>query len=157
MASSSSSPSSATTARGGPAIKRSDSPVKVLNPGRKRLWRVYDERGRATADVLSTDTEVITAGEQLHLHHHSRPDLPRTVVVGGVDQLLVPVVDRGSDRRPTTLHDLDAAGDRRVADVDALDPGVRRLVNPHTYHVSITDELFDLRLRLLSELGAVIP
>ncbi|MGH9134280.1 MAG: nicotinate phosphoribosyltransferase, partial [Ilumatobacteraceae bacterium] len=25
-----------------PAIKRSDSPAKVLNPGRKRLWRLYD-------------------------------------------------------------------------------------------------------------------
>ncbi len=28
-----------------PAMKRSDSPAKVLNPGAKRLWRVYDERG----------------------------------------------------------------------------------------------------------------
>ena len=113
-----------------PAIKRSDSPVKVLNPGRKRLWRVYDERGRATADVLSTDTEVITAGEQLHLHHHSRPDLARTVMVGRVDQLLVPVVERGTIVADD-LQDLAAAGDRRVADIEALDPGVRRLVNPH--------------------------
>ena len=39
-----------------------------------------------------------------------------------------------------------------IADVEALDPGVRRLVNPHTYHVSITDELFDLRQRLLGQL-----
>jgi len=135
-----------------PAIKRSDSPVKVLNPGRKRLWRVYDERGRATADVLSTDTEVITAGEQLHLHHHSRPDLARTAMVGRVDQLLVPVVERGTIVADD-LQDLVAAGDRRVADIEALDPGVRRLVNPHLYHVSITDELFDLRLRLLAALG----
>ena len=134
-----------------PAIKRSDSPVKVLNPGRKRLWRVYDERSRATADVLSTDTEVITAGERLHLHHHSRPDLQRTVVVGRADQLLTPVVDRGAIVADD-LHDLAAASDRRIADVEALDPGVRRLVNPHTYHVSITDELFELRRRLLAEL-----
>ena len=134
-----------------PAIKRSDSPVKVLNPGRKRLWRVYDDRGTATGDVLSTDTEEITSAGQLHLHHHSRPDLERTTTVCSVDQLLIPVIERGKIVLDD-LHDLAAAGRRRVADVQALDPGVRRLVNPHTYHVSITDELFDLRLRLLAAL-----
>ena len=34
----------------------------------------------------------------------------------------------------------------------ALDPGVRRLVNPHTYHVSITDAVFDDKRRLLATL-----
>ena len=29
-------------------------------------------------------------------------------------------------------------------------PGVRRLVNPHTYHVSITDDLFTLKQSMLS-------
>jgi nicotinate phosphoribosyltransferase len=29
--------------------------------------------------------------------------------------------------------------------VEALDPGVRRIVNPHLYHVSITDELARLK------------
>ena len=75
----------------------------------------------------------------------------RTVVVGRADQLLVPVVERGAIVADD-LHDLAAAADRRIADVEALDPGVRRLVNPHTYHVSITDELFELRRRLLAEL-----
>ena len=29
-----------------PAIKRSDSPAKVLNPGDKELWRIYDAAWR---------------------------------------------------------------------------------------------------------------
>ena len=33
-------------------------------------------------------------------------------------------------------------------------PGVRRLVNPHTYHVSITDDLFALKQALLAGLGS---
>ena len=117
----------------------------------------YDERGRATADVLSTADEVIEAGRLLHLHHHARPDVDRTVAVGAVDELLVPVVDGGTivfDGGGEALADLAAAGRRREADVDALDPGVRRLVRPHTYHVSITDELFDLRTTLLADLTA---
>ena len=41
---------------------------------------------------------------------------------------------------------------RRIADVGRLDPGVRRLVRPHTYHVSITDGVFALKEQLLATL-----
>ena len=134
-----------------PAMKRSDSPVKVLNPGAKRLWRVYDERGGATADVLSSADETLIPGS-LHLHHHARPDVSRTVTVAAVDELLAPAVADGAvvvDGGPAGL-DVTAADARRVADLDRLDPGVRRLVNPHEYHVSITDSLFDLKRHLLA-------
>jgi nicotinate phosphoribosyltransferase len=142
-----------------PAMKRSDSPVKVLNPGRKRLWRVYDDRQRATADVLSTVDEVLTPGSDLHLHHHARPDVSRTIAAdrwSRADEVLVPVLDdRGLVYAggPEALGDLTAAAKRRDDDIEALDPGVRRLVRPHTYHVSITDEVFDLKRRLLSDLA----
>ena len=58
------------------------------------------------------------------------------------------MVDGGID----ALTDLEAARDRRAADVERLDPGVRRLVNPHVYHVSITDELFTLKQQALATL-----
>ena len=50
------------------------------------------------------------------------------------------------------LADLTAAAKRRNDDIEALDPGVRRLVRPHTYHVSITDGVFDLKRRLLADM-----
>jgi nicotinate phosphoribosyltransferase len=131
-----------------PAMKRSDSPVKVLNPGAKRLWRVYDDRGVASADVLSLATESLEPGS-LHVHHHARPDVARQVDVAEVDELLVPVVDHG---HVVLDDDLDAAAVRRVGDVGRLDPGVRRLVRPHTYHVSITDGVFALKEQLLATL-----
>ena len=135
-----------------PAMKRSDSPIKVLNPGPKRLWRVYDERGQASADVLSTADEAVAAGQQLHVHHHARPDVARTITASRVDELLAPVVDGGVIVAPggaEGLADLAAVASRRIADIQALDPGVRRLVRPHTYHVSITDRLFTLKQDLL--------
>jgi nicotinate phosphoribosyltransferase len=121
-----------------PAMKLSDNPAKVLNPGAKRLWRLYDLAGNATADVMSTFDERLTPDADLVLQHHAHPDLARrlpAVAVSGVEELLVPV---GS---PAELGDLDAARKRRDDDVDRLDPGVRRLVNPHVYHVSITEQL----------------
>lgn len=35
-----------------PAIKISETPAKTLNPGHKMVWRLYDKRGLATADLL---------------------------------------------------------------------------------------------------------
>ena len=103
-----------------PAMKRSDSPIKVLNPGPKRLWRVYDERGQATADVLSTADEAVAAGQQLHVHHHARPDVARTITASRVDELLAPVVDGGVIVAPggaEGLADLAAVASRRIADI----------------------------------------
>ena len=73
-----------------------------------------------------------------------------TVEVAEVDELLVSVVDHGSSCCSTTTSTPAAA--RRVADVGRLDPGVRRLVRPHTYHVSITDGVFALKEQLLATL-----
>ena len=42
-------------------------------------------------------------------------------------------------------------GDGWQADLDRLDPGVRRLINPHVYHVSLTTELWQLKRRLVAE------
>lgn len=142
-----------------PAIKRSDTPEKVLNPGKKRLWRVTDRRGMATADVLSTVDETLKPGRDVELHHHSRPDVGRVLSATDWEQaeeLTVRVVDGGrivSDGGQEALDDLDEIGARRVADVAALGPGVRRLVNPHTYHVSITDAVWKLKQSLLADLG----
>ena len=142
-----------------PAIKRSDTPEKVLNPGAKRLWRLTDRRGMATADVLSTADETLKAGHDVQLHHHSRPDVGRVLDAAeweNAEALTVRVVEGGSvvsDGGQEALDDLEAIGARRTADVAALGPGVRRLVNPHTYHVSITDSVWQLKRSLLANLS----
>jgi nicotinate phosphoribosyltransferase len=41
----------------------------------------------------------------------------------------------------------------RRGDVDRLDTGVRRIMNPHIYHVSLSQRLWDLKQQLLSEMG----
>lgn len=141
------------------AMKRSDSPVKVLNPGVKRLWRLYDERGLATADVMSTADEVLQPGSSIDLHHHSRPDVSRLLrdeQWTRAEELTATIVDCGAvvaAGGAEELADLDAAADRRRTDVDALDAGVRRLVYPHEYHVSITTAVRDEKLRLLERFG----
>lgn len=141
-----------------PAIKVSDTAAKVLNPGVKRLWRVYDDRGHSGADVLSTGDEVLTPGRALRLTHHARADISRLLEPdewSRIEQLPVTVVDSGDIVYPgglDALADLGAARQRRNVDVEALDPGVRRLVNPHVYHVSITDKVLETKTALVDRL-----
>ncbi|MCB1028861.1 MAG: nicotinate phosphoribosyltransferase [Microthrixaceae bacterium] len=141
-----------------PAIKRSDTPEKVLNPGAKRLWRLTDRRGMATADVLSTADERLRPGDELVLHHHAQPHVSRRVNAddcADAEELSVRVIAGGEvacDGGQEALDDLEAIAARRSSDVAALGPGVRRLVNPHTYHVSITERVWRLKRDLLTSL-----
>jgi nicotinate phosphoribosyltransferase len=39
----------------------------------------------------------------------------------------------------------------RQRDIERLDAGVRRLIRPHAYHVSLSQQLWDLKQRLIEE------
>ena len=64
-----------------PTTKVSDTPEKQPVPGEKELWRIYDRRGSATADVIATGAESLSAG--LTLHHPHRHGLSRTLAATG--------------------------------------------------------------------------
>ncbi len=134
-----------------PAIKLSDSRDKVPNPGGKRAWRVYDARNHATADLLTTPDETPEAGEPLRLYHPSDPAKTRSLSarnVTRVEPLLKTILDEG--QLVYDLPDIAEMREQRVHDIDALNSGVRRLVNPHIYHVSLSDKLFKLKQNLIA-------
>ena len=132
-----------------PAIKISDTPAKVANPGSKQLWRVYDERGRATADLMTLPDDDLSE-RPLRLRHPSLPHVHRTLEAGeisGMESMLQHVYAGG--KVIGDLGGIEEARDRRLADLERLDPGVRRLVNPHTYHVSLSERLWGLKQDLI--------
>jgi len=134
-----------------PAIKLSDTPEKVPIPGDKRVWRLYDARGFATADVVATADEDLTRDE-LVLHHPHREGVYRVIERGAItemEELLVPVLNDG--KRVGPVAGLDELRARRIEDLARLDVGVRRLVNPHIYHVSLTEAMKQLQLRLIED------
>ena len=134
-----------------PAMKISESPSKTQNPGDKDVYRLYDERGRATADLLAIAGEDIEATDPLVLRHPilvgTRRRLARSEL-SGIEPLLESVYAEGErvqDRVP-----VEELRERHRIDVERLDPGVRRLVNPHEYHVSLTPELWQLKQDLIA-------
>jgi nicotinate phosphoribosyltransferase len=126
-----------------PAVKLSENPAKVPIVGPKSCWRLHDRRGKATADVLTAPAEVPFDGaDHMSLHHPSLPGIRREVHradISRVEPLHDVVFAGGRATRPvSTLEQLRA---RRRDDVERLDPGVRRMVNPHRYHVSLSEAL----------------
>jgi nicotinate phosphoribosyltransferase len=138
-----------------PAIKLSETKAKTLNPGTKRVWRVYDSRGYATADVISTADETLRDDARLVLRHPT--DEGRSRVLEGHDisrleSLLVDVVVAGRQVGDTpSIEDMRTI---RKADLVSLDPGVKRLMHPHLYHVSLTQRLWDFKQGLVRDLRA---
>lgn len=133
-----------------PAMKLSDSPAKVTNPGEKALYRIYDERGMATADVVALAGEQVASRNELTLRHPSEPGEQRTLAaarVSRVEPLLEEVWSEGGRRAEGEA--LEVLRERRAADESRLDPGVLRLLNPHIYHVSLSEDLWRLKQELL--------
>ena len=136
-----------------PAIKISENVEKMAVPGEKSVTRVYDRRGLATADVIGMTGEDPLAGESLQLFHPHRALhrlIPRDQV-SGAESLLEPVFSNG--KRQDGSPDLETMRERRRRDLDRLDPGVRRLVNPHIYHVSLTRAVKQLQTDLVARLS----
>ena len=140
-----------------PAIKLSESKAKTLNPGDKRVWRVYDDRGHATADLIGLADENPSADEGLTLCHPT--DAPRrrrlpANEISEIECLHEDVLVNG--HRSGASPDLETMRARRDADLDRLDPGVKRLVNPHLYHVSLTHRLWDHKTGMVAKLRSEI-
>ncbi|MCI0520013.1 MAG: nicotinate phosphoribosyltransferase [Chloroflexi bacterium] len=142
-----------------PAIKISESISKTPNPGNKHVWRVYDRRGKATADLLTLEDEdprQAAPGAQhqaaaITLRHPTDHTKSRRLAAGDwseIEPLLVEVLREG--KVVCELPSIEAMRARRIADVERLDPGVRRIMNPHIYHVSLSQSLWDLKQDLIS-------
>lgn len=135
-----------------PTLKLSDAPEKIPTPGPNRLWRVYDRRGRATADLLAGEDEAFVAGAPLELLHPAAAGEARRLGAGEtteLEPLHAPVWEEGARRDE---RDLEALRARREADLARLDPGVKRIVNPHVYHVSLSRDLWERKMALVAAL-----
>lgn len=133
-----------------PAIKISESPDKTPNPGHKQAWRIYDQRGKATADFITLADQDPRGMSQLRLRHPTDPIKYRTLEpteVSKIEPLLVEVLRAG--KLVYSLPTIEQMRELRNEDISRLDPGVRRLVNPHIYHVSLSEELWQLKQDLI--------
>lgn len=136
-----------------PAIKLSETPQKTLNPGNKQVYRIYDQRGNATSDLITADEPNPEESGEITLRHpidHSKYRVLKHDALSAVEPLLVKVLDRGSlVYEFPSIQEIRRLRDR---DMERLDSGVKRIMNPHIYHVSISQKLWDLKQSLIKSI-----
>ncbi|WP_028574564.1 nicotinate phosphoribosyltransferase [Desulfonatronovibrio hydrogenovorans] len=129
-----------------PAIKISETPAKTINPGFKKNWRIYDQRGKATVDLICLDHERPDQEESIFLHHPVEAQTYRSLNRSGISRIECLLKEVFLKGRPCREHpSIDRIRKIRDADLNHLDPGVKRLINPHIYHVSLSRELWNLK------------
>jgi len=140
-----------------PAIKFSDNPEKTTTPGVKQVWRIKDEKGFALADIMALDKVEgsSTAGQDIpekgkrYAFWHPQADYRHFFLSleGSVEALLKKRLEGGRVLLPSpSLTDIQ----QKVKDgLESFDQSYKRLLNPHVYKVSVTEELRTLKLELI--------
>lgn len=132
-----------------PTMKISETSDKTILPGRKKLWRIYGDDTNATADLIGLDDELVEQADSLLLRHSLRSDVFRVITkknLSKIEMMMESVIDGG--KLCYSFPDLAQIRSVRDADLNRLDVGVKRIVNPHIYHVSISQQLWNLKENL---------
>ncbi len=133
-----------------PAMKLSETPEKTVNPGNKKAFRLYDKRGNATADMLTFSEPRLCGQDETVLRHPTDSTKFRTVNgkdISKIEQLQNRIYANG--RIVGELPQLEQIRGLREKDIEKLDSGVRRIINPHLYHVSLGEDLWELKQELI--------
>ncbi len=135
-----------------PRIKISSNPEKITVPGEKDLWRVYDEQGMMVGDCLTRAGEKPDFKTPLGVvsHHPHFAESRRNLMGHSARALLQPVMRQGRlipEERPS----LDSIRDAFVKNLETLPAECQRRANPESYWVGLSDDLFTLRSKMLSE------
>ena len=137
-----------------PALKISESIEKIPNPGNKKVWRVYDKSGKATADLVTLADENPQNENEIYLHHTMDSSKKRILEkdhISKVEKLIFDILIDGK-----LVYDFPYIEELRKVkqqDLDCLDSGVKRLIFPHTYHVSLSKKLWDLKQDLIRSIN----
>ncbi|MGM0453981.1 MAG: hypothetical protein ACQERN_12515 [Thermodesulfobacteriota bacterium] len=127
-----------------------------MNPGFKNVWRIYNGLNHATADLMGMQDEDLDQMDPLELRHPSDREIRRTISPKDIDHIEPLLTDIFKDGRMVYDHPgIDEMRQVRDLDLDRLDAGVKRLVNPHIYHVSLTPRLWQLKRELVEKRGKI--
>lgn len=133
-----------------PKIKISENAAKVTTPGVKMVYRLYDnETGKAIADLITLADEVIDDSEPYELFDPVFTWKRKTVENFTARPLLVQMFKDGE-----CMYDLPDIGTIRnycKAQIDTLWEEVLRFENPHNYYVDLSQKLWDMKHRMISE------
>ncbi len=136
-----------------PTMKFSDNPEKTTNPGIKNVWRLFDKDGMACADIVALEGEEIPTDTKSVFYHPSIDYRQFSFEPYKAQQMLNLKVKDGKRVSPAEepAVALKKARINAESQLECFDSTYKRILNPHIYKVSITEELKNLKLTFIEE------
>ncbi|MFU0831866.1 MAG: Nicotinate phosphoribosyltransferase [Oscillospiraceae bacterium] len=133
-----------------PKIKISENVSKITTPGFKKLWRLYDRAsGKAIADVITLFDEVIDDTRPYEIFDPNFVWKRKMLTNFRAEEIRVQLFRNGrSVAKKKSLKELQ---DFCRQQVDTLWDEVKRFENPHRYYVDLSQKLWDLKNKMISE------
>ncbi len=132
-----------------PKIKISQNPMKVTNPGVKKIVRFYNGNDRMIGDLLAQVDEPLPDGKPVRAHHPMYDYMKKIYRAPySATELMVPIFLNG--KQVYESPGLEKIRARAQFQINSLEPEYKRFSNPHIYKVSLSDQSYQIKKRLLS-------
>ena len=134
-----------------PKIKISETVEKITNPGRKKVYRIYDEQGQAIADLLTRADETVDLSKPYRYVDPEKPWKNRFFENCTAKELQQPVI-RGGKRvnDPVSLQEIKDFVVRQLK--DEIWEEEQRFENPHKHYLDMSPAFYELKMELLAKM-----
>lgn len=132
-----------------PRIKVSNDAIKTINPGFKKVYRIYDKKtGYAISDLVSKYDEEIPEDKYTLIDPYNQFNT-KDIDNYKLEELQVEIFKNGE----LVYQDMNVKEKQKYCkrQVDTLYEEVRRLDNPALYYVNLTRGLLDLKKNLIEQ------
>ncbi len=135
-----------------PRIKISDTVEKTTNPGLKDVYRVYDERGMALADLITMAGETVNLEEEYPFVDPMRPWKKKSFINCTARKLQKCVIRSGI--RTQEPEEIRTIADRvRFQLKTEIWQEEQRFSNPHIHYLDMSPAYYQMKMQMLNEQG----
>ena len=138
-----------------PILKRSEDKAKLINPGFQVTYRIIQD-GRFKADVTclrgDSFTKIIESGGELYLTDEADETRYTIFPAGSYTYKILQELSFTDGRIVEDPRTIFEKRDYYKANLEGLGATRIRIINPHYYKVDISDDLYDLKMRLINRL-----
>lgn len=143
----------ASVERGGesiPKIKISENTEKITNPGRKRVFRIYDENGQAVADLITKADETPDLSRPYRYIDPKEPWRIRHFSNCTAKELQIQVIKDGKSTVPKRpLKEIKDFVESQLR--DEIWQEEQRFENPHMHYLDFSPAYYEMKMSLLND------
>lgn len=133
-----------------PKIKVSENIAKITNPCFKKVYRLFaNDTGKAIADVITLAEEEIDTSKEYEIFDPQNTWKRKKISDFTAVELQVPIFEKGKCvYKSPSLQEIRKYSEEQL---DKIWDEVKRFENPHEYYVDLSQKLWNIKYKLLSE------